>query len=742
MKISFPNKNGKEALFQWPHLPTHAILWLILLTSLLSWMNGHCSIGWSVLSFGLWAVYCLFFLLSGRIADPFFRDLAQSCITISVIMSLYFLLGHLGFAVIPWNGDRLIDTLDRWLGAGRPPVVWISNHMGNRFIEVFAFAYALFIPYLYLSIFLCLLGRSDKERPMFVTALAITYAVCFAGYLLIPAHGPLIYNRTDFSDPLKGGYFLNLVVNADVSTGGPFGAFPSLHVGASWLLCFFDLRRRQLRGMIYIPLVMCIAAAILVLRFHYVTDLIVGFFIATVAVIIAERIHNWPKQSQSFTTNAWRRLLSCYYGGIQVNGPHQMPGNSPILLLSNHSNAFIDPLILRVAFGRRLRLTAKAALLNNPLLAWGIRLFGIITFARIQDAKKKDRRHQNEIAFQLCFDALDRNEILCLFPEGQSHSEPSMLPLKSGAARLALDYLAGSPLSKLQIVAAGIFYEAKHRFGSRVLVEIGAPMVLSDWLKYNEQKTSKNLTEEFNRQLTHLTLNFRDEQSAKLLLWVSKLYQYRGKDPAALDQDWRMPQHFVRITQEIVDSRNSLDRLPDVCDLENRANTLYERCLQLGLEAEEISLPLHPGKALLFLVRELEMLTIGSLLFSLGILLSLPAILFNLLLVKQVSKDPDHWATNFLFFGVAILALWLILATSLLVVIAPVAALLMIPVALFSGYFSLRYLQRIRRTIRRARIFLVFLFRPGLKYDLQRQCRALIQEIDRIGKKRFRSQQT
>lgn len=727
-------QNDFGVLPRWPHVPAHAILGLILFTSLLSWGLGYSSFNWPLLTFGIWGTYGLLFLFSNRITQPFLRDLSQSIITISIIMSLYFLLGHLGFAVIPWDGDQLVAGIDQLLGGGRPPVVMISNRLSPWVIESCAFAYALFIPYLYLSIFLCLLGRSDEERPMFVTALAITYAVSFAGYLLLPAHGPLVYNRADFSGPLQGGYFLDLVVNADLSTGGPYGAFPSLHVGASWLLCFFDLRRRQLRGMLYVPLVLAISVAILVLRFHYLTDLLVGFLIATMAVLAAERIYQWPVPEQSIWTNGWRRFLGCYYGSIQVRGAHYVPEDTPVLVLSNHCNAFIDPFILRVALKRPLRLTAKAALLNNPLLAWIIRMFGIVTFARIQDRSTENRQQVNSEAFQHCFQALDGNEVLCVFPEGRSHSEPSMLPLKSGAARLTLEYLADASRGRqLRMIPVGIFYEAKEQFGSRVLVEIGSPMVVNDWLREHGPGSVRKLSEEFHRRLEALTLNFQDERSMRLLPWVSELYQYREQDPAALDRNWCLPERFVQVTGRFIAAYRSLRDEPKVCDLEREASELQEQCHRLGVRVEELNLPMHPGKALLFLVRELEILTMGSLLFFVGMVLNLPAILITMMVVKAISEDRDHWATNFLFCGAGLLLLWLAVASGLLAVwVSPAAAAFLVPAALFSGYFSLRYLQRIRRTARRARTFLLFLFHPGLKSRLQEQCRTLTRGIDQL----------
>ena len=65
---------------------------------------------------------------------------------------------------------------------------------------------------------------------------------------------------------------------------------------------------------------------------------------------------------------------------------------------------------------------------------------------------------------------------MLLFPEGKSHNQPHQLPLKTGAARIALETEAKHGPRGLQVVPVGLTYEAKDRFGSRVLVFVGDPI--------------------------------------------------------------------------------------------------------------------------------------------------------------------------------------------------------------------------------------------------------------------------
>lgn len=210
---------------------------------------------------------------------------------IATMFTLYSTLGHAAFDAIPWLADPALDAADRALLAGRSPSLMFAGDPGPRTVEFLSFFYAAFIPYLYMSILLGLAGRPPGERDEFVTAFAVLYALSFLGYLFLPARGPIVQMAAEFPAALNGGFFHRTVVQSVDSLGGPHGAFPSLHMGASFLAAWFDLRHRNLlRGLIYVPLVALIAAATIVLRYHWVVDLVAGVALALLAHRVAPRL--------------------------------------------------------------------------------------------------------------------------------------------------------------------------------------------------------------------------------------------------------------------------------------------------------------------------------------------------------------------------------------------------------------------------------------------------------------------
>lgn len=232
--------------------------------------------------------YAVIVLVLARHPQASWASVVRGAAVIAVMFTLYTTLGHVAFEAIPWTGDAVLAGLDRALFFGLSPALRLAPQIWGARLEMFSFIYAWFIPYLYMSIFLGLIGRPAVERDAFVTGFALLYALSFLGYLFVPARGPVVYQAADFQAPLAGGYFHDLVAASIERMGGPHGAFPSLHVGASVFACAFDLRHNRLRGLIYVPIVAAIAVSTIALRYHYVVDLLAGLILALLALKASE----------------------------------------------------------------------------------------------------------------------------------------------------------------------------------------------------------------------------------------------------------------------------------------------------------------------------------------------------------------------------------------------------------------------------------------------------------------------
>ena len=233
-------------------------------------------------------------------------------------------------------------------------------------------------------------------------------------------------------------------------------------------------------------------------------------------------------------------LVRLYYPRRSVEGAERMARDRPVIFVANHPNGLLDPLLLRVATGRPARFLAKSTLFRNPRRL-AMSAFGSIPVYRAHESSGGSSR--NEESFARCRAALARHEALALFPEGVSHSDPQLRPLKTGAARIALSAEAEHPHALgLGSYRSGSYYERKALFRSRVLLVVGEPLPVAPLLpayRADERATVDALTDEIRTRLDEVVLQ---AESRELLAGIARVARWTGAAPTE-DADDLAAQH-------------------------------------------------------------------------------------------------------------------------------------------------------------------------------------------------------
>jgi 1-acyl-sn-glycerol-3-phosphate acyltransferase len=249
--------------------------------------------------------------------------------------------------------------------------------------------------------------------------------------------------------------------------------------------------------------------------------------------------------------------LRIMYRRIEAPGLARVPSQGGVLLVANHGNALMDPLLLLVLLTRPITFLAKHTLFPMPLVGFFLKRIGGLPVYRRHEAPGESAK--NEATLDRCGSTLAAGGIVCLFPEGISHDQPKLQTLRTGAARIYWR-AARDGATRVTLLPAGINYESKRAFRSRVLVVFGQPIEAEDVLRLEAARPGEGVAKltrrieealkelvpgldtweelAFLRDVRTLFLGRREEslteEAVSLRRFIQAYRYYREKDPAAV----------------------------------------------------------------------------------------------------------------------------------------------------------------------------------------------------------------
>ena len=192
-------------------------------------------------------------------------------------------------------------------------------------------------------------------------------------------------------------------------------------------------------------------------------------------------------------------LLPSFFGKMEIHGQSNLPTSGPVILAPVHRSRW-DALIIPHSTGpqvtgRYLRFMVTADEVKG-LQGWFIRRLGGFPI---------NPRRPGIASFRYGVELLRQGEMMVIFPEGGIFRDAQVHPLKSGLARLALHAEQSQPSLGVKIVPIYLCYSrALPVWGSKVQVNIGAPLCVDRYLAGSFKQNAKQLTADLHRQLAQL----------------------------------------------------------------------------------------------------------------------------------------------------------------------------------------------------------------------------------------------
>lgn len=167
--------------------------------------------------------------------------------------------------------------------------------------------------------------------------------------------------------------------------------------------------------------------------------------------------------------------INTFYKRHQVVGIENIPKDKPVIFASNHQNAFMDPVLIAVQLSKPTYYLVRADVFKKPLVA---KIFDSINMMPVyRERDGVDTLQANVAVFNRCYDVLNKNRPIIIFPEGNHGRFKTLRPLKKGFARIAAgaEEKYGNDID-VQIIPVGLNYSDHYNMGAELLVNFGKPI--------------------------------------------------------------------------------------------------------------------------------------------------------------------------------------------------------------------------------------------------------------------------
>lgn len=221
-----------------------------------------------------------------------------------------------------------------------------------------------------------------------------------------------------------------------------------------------------------------------------------------------------------------RRLLRfgrrAFFREVETHGLENVPADGPLLLLANHHNGMIDPFLLISTAERPVTFVAKANLFRVPVLGWFLRNLHCMPAWRGEE--KDYSKEKNQALYEAGAARLLAGDAIGIFPEGRSHTDPSLAEFKFGASKIAFEAEAKGARVRVQLV--GIHFEKTRGFRGKVLLQFGPPVTLEahrERYAQDPREAIGALTADLHARLSQHVLTAENEELVRLADLVERM---------------------------------------------------------------------------------------------------------------------------------------------------------------------------------------------------------------------------
>jgi glycerol-3-phosphate O-acyltransferase/dihydroxyacetone phosphate acyltransferase len=407
-----------------------------------------------------------------------------------------------------------------------------------------------------------------------------------------------------------------------------------------------------------------------------------------------------------------RFLMRIFFRQVEVIGAAGIPQDTPLMVVANHGNGLIDSALLLGFLPVGPRFLAKSTLWAELMVRPFLQFAAAIPVYRRQDEGVDTSK--NADTFTACHAVLHAGGTIALFPEGRSHAEPAVLPLKTGVSRIVLEAEAlfaakGRSLGS-RIVPVGLTFDDRGRFRSRALILVGEPLDPTPELeRYADDPRGAvlSLTDRVKEGIETVTLNFPSWEEARLLDRAVDIFSRPKADlPAekSLGEQFRVQYTFIEGYARL--RERCATEVDAVAEALRAYDELLARC---GLDDAQVASEYPVSRVALFVVKSLSLLMLRGPVALLGTVIHYPTYrVVGRVAKRMTTGSADQPASYKLFSSLVFFPLtWTIVAVVVgLMADSALWGLAAAAVSPLTGIVALHHYERRSYFLRQARAYL------------------------------------
>ncbi len=413
-------------------------------------------------------------------------------------------------------------------------------------------------------------------------------------------------------------------------------------------------------------------------------------------------------------------LLRTFFRRVSIVGSAP---TGAVLYVANHPNALVDPMLLLCLAPQKVSFLAKEPLFRTPVLSWLVKAMDSLPVYRRQDgADTAENRQTLEAARRV----LQSGGAIGLFPEGTSHSDPQMKPLKTGAARLALGARALG--AEVVVVPVGLYYSDKAIFRSDAVVTFGqaipVPIVALSDSGEPPREQALALTDQIKAGLADVTVQTESVRALHLVRHAEEIFnaEANAELPVRLATLKNFAEAYPRLKEQLPARVNALENL-----IERHIALLADLGLSAGHARPEDFTVFAVSR---YTIRNLVLMLAWAPLATIGWLWHMPAYYLVRMIAFFSGGEVDQRATVKLLASLLAFPLsWIGVGMAIGFRTSWAVGLLVALSGPLFGFSALLFKERIERVSLASRGLAVFLNRRRHLLRLEAQRRAIHQEI-------------